>query len=348
VSTAVLPDTDPGADFERPALRTVDLDIGYRRRSRVRTVMGGLNLDLERGDLVCLLGRNGTGKSTLLRTIAGMQPPLAGSVQLGGKPIETLSRMELAARLSVVLTDRTSTGALTARRMVELGRYPHLGWSGKLDSEDLRAVDRALAHVGAEHLADRDSNELSDGERQRVMVARALAQEPVVLLLDEPTAFLDAPARVELLALLRRLARTEQLAIVVSTHDLDLALRLADALWLVTSDNRMQVGSPEDLVLSGRLASAFASSAVEFDAGERTFRPAPWGDSTARVTGPEPAARLAATVLERNGHQVTSSSAMVVDLHVVVDGSGRWCMSRRGESWEGPDLAALRRALRGA
>lgn len=345
MSTAVLLDTDPEVDQARPALLTIDLDIGYRRRSRSRSVMRDLNLELERGDLVCLLGRNGTGKSTLLRTIAGMQPPLAGSVQLDGRPVATMSRMELAAHLSIVLTDRTAIGALTARRLVELGRYPHLGWSGKLDDDDLLAVDRALAHVGAEHLADRDSNELSDGERQRIMVARALAQDPVVLLLDEPTAFLDAPARVELLALLRQLARTERLAIVVSTHDLDLALRLADTLWLVSSDNQMEVGSPEDLVLSGRLASAFASSAVEFDAGERTFRPAPWGDGTARVTGPDPAARLTATVLERNGFRVTQSSAGEVDLRVVVDESGRWSMSRGEDSWAGTDLAALRRAL---
>ena len=134
-------------------------------------------------------------------------------------------------------------GALTARRLVELGRYPYWDWSGRMTARDHEVVSWAIESIGAAHLATRDTTSLSDGERQRFMIARALAQEPSILLLDEPTAFLDVPSRVELMGLLRRLAREEQLAIVVSTHDLELALRMADTIWLVSRGNKLEVGN---------------------------------------------------------------------------------------------------------
>src|SRR5690606_33133218 len=162
---------------------------------------------------------NGIGKSTLLRTLARMQPALSGTIALGGDPLESLSGFELARRLGVVLTDRVAPASLRIRQVIELGRYPHSGWLGGLDARDHDVVDWALDVVGASHLADRDVARVSDGERQRVMIARALAQEPVLLMLDEPTAFLDVSARVELMALLRRLTRAGTLAVLVTTHD---------------------------------------------------------------------------------------------------------------------------------
>src|SRR5262249_11763432 len=158
------------------------------------------------GELACVLGPNGIGKSTLLRTLAGMQPPLRGSVEVAGSDLHTLTGTELARRLAVVLTDRVDVRGLSVRRVVELGRYAYSDWRGRLGAQDRHAVDRALDAAGACHLAERDVGRLSDGERQRVMIARALAQQPQLLVLDEPTAFLDVPSRVELMSLLRRLA----------------------------------------------------------------------------------------------------------------------------------------------
>ena len=160
-----------------PALRTRDLAVGYRTHRSRRAVLEHVNLAVHSGELVCLLGANGIGKSTLLRTLARMQPPLWGSVELGGSNLRWITQIELARRLGVVLTERVAVEALPVRRIVELGRYPHSGWFGRITDRDRMAVDWAIDAVAARHLADRDFSRLSDGERQRVMIGRALAQE---------------------------------------------------------------------------------------------------------------------------------------------------------------------------
>ncbi len=211
-----------------------DLCVGYPGPHRTRTVVSsGINLSLRCGELVCLLGPNGAGKSTLLRTIAGMQPPLQGKVLLGGRDIHSLPKLELARMLSVVLTERILVGMLTSYEVVALGRSPHTGWSGALRDEDHAIVEESIRSVEAGHLANRYVNELSDGERQKIMLARALAQEPGVMILDEITAFLDLPRRIEIMRILRDLAHKRDGGIVVSTHDLDLALATADPVWLL-------------------------------------------------------------------------------------------------------------------
>ena len=240
-----------------PAMTTRDLAVGYRSRRERRAVLERVNLAADSGELVCLLGPNGIGKSTLIRTLARMQPALWGSVELGGVALESLSASDLARRLAVVLTERVGVESLRARQVVELGRYPYSGWLGGLSARDRDVVSWAIEAVGANHLSDRDFARISDGERQRVMVARALAQEPMLLVLDEPTAFLDVPSRVDLMGLLRRLTRTEALAVVVSTHDLELALRTADVVWLLMPGGEVITGAPEDVMLSGAIATAF-------------------------------------------------------------------------------------------
>jgi iron complex transport system ATP-binding protein len=237
--------------------------VGYRTRRAPRTVLRSLDLTVRPGELVCLLGPNGVGKSTLLRTIAKMQPPLTGTIEVGGLPLNQLSHSDLARRLGIVLTERILAGALSARRVVELGRYAHVGWLGRLTPRDRQVVEWAIDAVSAQAFACNDIGTLSDGERQRIMIARALAQEPLLLLLDEPTAFLDLPSRVELMALLRRLARDERLAIVVSTHDLELTLRTADTLWLITPDGKVCMGTPADLVSNGDMEAAFGSASLQ-------------------------------------------------------------------------------------
>ncbi|WP_375498749.1 ABC transporter ATP-binding protein [uncultured Nostoc sp.] len=253
-------------------LTTHSLSIGYKTsRKNVRCVASDISVSLQAGELVCLLGPNGAGKSTLLRSLAGMQPPIAGEVRLLGDNVYNLAPQELAKRLSLVLTEKVDVGMLSAYTLVTLGRHPYTDWWGNLTPEDEAIVHWAIKSVGAVHLAPRQVSELSDGERQKIMIARALAQSPIVMLLDEPTAFLDLPRRVEIMQLLRQLARETNQAILFSTHDLDLALRLADKVWLLTTNGILHVGAPEDLVLSGAFADTFESEGVEFDVASGEF-----------------------------------------------------------------------------
>ena len=265
---------DPSA-HERCAVRARDLAVGYRTRSGRRAVLEGITVKVETGELVCLIGPNGIGKSTLIRTLAKLQPPLWGSIALAGIDLASLSPGDVAKRVGVVLTDRVGVAGLTVRQIVELGRYPYTGWLGTLTARDDDAVSWAIAAVRAAHLTHRDFQQLSDGERQRVLVARALAQQPLLLALDEPTAFLDLPSRVELMGLLRSLTRANTIAALVSTHDLELALRMADRLWLALPEGEVVSGAPEEMVRSGAIARAFDGPHVRFHASDRTFH---WRD----------------------------------------------------------------------
>ncbi len=248
-------------------LTTSSLTIGYQT-----PLASGLNLQLRPAELACLIGPNGVGKSTLLRTLTGMEKPLAGTVWLDNENLHALPPLELAKRLAIVLTGRVESSLLTARELVSLGRHPYTDWLGRLTPRDEQAIQRAMQITDTLRFYNRPLAQLSDGERQKVMIARALAQEPKVLLLDEPTAFLDLPRRVELLQLLRRLARETGAAILLSTHDLDLALRLADRLWLLSSAGSMEVGLPEELALNGAVARVFQSEGAFFDHAIGAFR----------------------------------------------------------------------------
>jgi iron complex transport system ATP-binding protein len=254
-------------------LSTHDLAVGYTAARRAtKVVADGINIALHSSELVALIGPNGAGKSTLMRTLAGLQKPLRGQVCLGGADLHRLPAEQLARQLAVVLTERVEVGNLSAYALVALGRHPYTNWRGELTPHDEEVVRWAIQAVSATHLAHRPLNELSDGERQKIMIARALAQEAPVLILDEPTAFLDLPRRVELMRLLGILAYTTRRAIVVSTHDLDLALRIADRLWLMAVDGRLTTGIPEELALNGALQATFASEGVEFDRASGAFR----------------------------------------------------------------------------
>lgn len=239
------------------SLHFSDLAIGYRSRRHTTTVAAGLSAVARRGELTVLLGPNGCGKSTLIRTLCGLQPALDGRVLLDGADLARIAADRLARRVAVVLTDPVDPGLLSARDLVALGRIPYLGITGRLTRDDHRVVEQALAAVGARRLAERPVADLSDGERQRVLTARALAQQPQVLVLDEPTAFLDAPSRIGMVQMLRTLAREQNLTIVMSTHDLDLALREADRVWLLGRDGSLVDGIPSELIGSGRVNAVF-------------------------------------------------------------------------------------------
>lgn len=301
-----------------PILTTHNLNIGYQpSRKQRETVLANINLALHPGEFVCLLGPNGAGKSTLLRTLSGVQAALGGEARIGEADVQTLSKKALARQLSVVLTDRLEVGNLTAYDLVSLGRHPHTGLLGRLSAADHRVVRWAMHVTRATPLAERYLSKMSDGQRQRILIARALAQEPQVMFLDEPTAFLDLPTRVEITGLLRRLARDVGLAVLLSTHDLDLALRLADKLWLVTPDGRLISGTPEDLILRGELQAAFASDDISFDAEAGGFRLREGDGAPVVLHGDGVGRALARRALEREGYRIVEQAEAISSaLHI--------------------------------
>lgn len=235
------------------------LTVGYRRNSRQRVVQQGLSARFRSGELNCLVGSNGVGKSTLLKTISGFLPPLSGRVLTGGLDFHSLSNKEKAKMMSVVLTTRVEVDNISVEEMTAIGRTPYTGFFGALSDVDKEAVKNAIREVGIEHLQGRMFHELSDGERQKVMIAKSLAQNTPIILLDEPTSFLDFPSKVETFRLLQRLAYDAGKTILVSTHDLDLAVRLADRLWQLSASGLREVKAEEVAGDMERLVSSMAS-----------------------------------------------------------------------------------------
>lgn len=231
------------------AITTNRLTVGYRGHR----VVEDISLSLPCGRLVCLLGPNGAGKSTLLRTLCGFQPPIEGTVTISGSDITTMSAAEVARLVSVVLTDRPLTPSLTAREMVGMGRAPYTGFWGRLSDDDRRLVSEAMQTVGIAPLATRRMGRLSDGERQKVMIAKALAQHTPVIVLDEPTAFLDYPSKVAVMKTLARLAHDESKTILMSTHDLELAAQLGDELMEIENKHIRKITADEVSRIIGRL-----------------------------------------------------------------------------------------------
>jgi len=225
-----------------------DLVIGYNTRAGQRRVTAPLSVKLPEGRLICLVGRNGVGKSTLLRSLSGLQPPLSGDVLLGGSSIASYSHKALARLVSVVTTRDVPVPSMTSWEVVALGRSPYTQFWGQLSPADKEIVDRSIDITGISPLASRRVGSLSDGERQKVMIAKAIAQETPVILLDEPTAFLDYPSKVSTLSLLSRLAREMGRTILVSTHDVEHALRLSDEVLLLQKEGLYKVLRRDALV----------------------------------------------------------------------------------------------------
>lgn len=250
-------------------IRIEDLTIGYRRRRGAKVVASGLDASIRSGELTCLLGQNGVGKSTLLRTLSAFIPPVSGEILLLGRPLSDYSVKELARTIGVVLTERNDLVNLTVRELVGMGRNPYMGFWGRLTKKDHTVVDEAIALTGIGPLSGRMIQTLSDGERQKVMIAKALAQQTPVIFLDEPTAFLDFPSKVETIHLLRRLTRETGKTIFLSTHDLELALRMADRLCVMKDG--LRVGTLEELSADGTMERFFADRGITFDPAQRTY-----------------------------------------------------------------------------
>ena len=329
-----------------PILETKSLSIGYRRpKHPIRVVAGNIDVALRPGQFVCLLGPNGTGKSTLIRTLAGMQVPISGSVFVAGDPLHALSARALARRMSLVLTERVAVGMMPVISFVALGRHPYTGWMGRLRREDGEVVQRAIADVGIGPLVHRPVSELSDGERQKVNIARALAQEPQVMILDEATAFLDLPRRVELMSLLQRLAHESGRAVLLSTHDLDLALRSADRVWLLPPGGPLLEGIPEDLVLDDAFSATFSDGGITFDKGSGSFVVACEERGTVALHGDGVPAVWTCRALERAGYRVLRDGASGICVDIRLEESRPVWHIRGGKECSCVSLEALLMAL---
>ena len=251
------------------------LSIGYLAKGNQKVVASGLCASIESGKLTCLLGQNGIGKSTLLRTLSAFQPPLSGEILLNTPSAErqsltSLSDRELSRLIGVVLTEKLAIKNMTAEELIAMGRAPYTGFWGRLTEEDHQVVSDAIRLVGIESLAGRMIQTLSDGERQKVMIAKALAQQTPIIYLDEPTAFLDYPSKVEMMQLLRRLAVQEQKTIFLSTHDVELSLQVADCIWLM--EGGLHVGTPRQLAEQGALSRFIEREGITFDRSSLTIR----------------------------------------------------------------------------
>lgn len=248
-----------------------NLSTGYAEPRGRRTVSLELNLGISSGEVVMLMGPNGSGKSTLMHTIAGLLPPLSGQVKILGQSLARLGRRDVARALSLVLTERVDGGNMTVWDIATLGRYPYTNFFGKLQREDEKMVAEAIEQCHLKGMEQRLIAELSDGERQRVMVARALAQDTPLILLDEPTAHLDLPSRLDLVLMLRRLAHELGKSMLISTHELDLALSWGDRLWLMDREGKVISDIPEALVLGGHVGRVFGNQELSYDVERGEF-----------------------------------------------------------------------------
>jgi len=254
-----------------PIMQINELSIGYTNRNRTIPISSFLNASLYQGELVCMLGANGKGKSTLLKTLCKFIPRLSGNIHIGKQSVDLISDRYMARNVSIVLTEKLNVPNATVYELVGYGRSPYTGLIGNLSKEDHVIIDQAIELCGIAHKKNEFLTSLSDGERQKASIAKALAQDTPIILLDEPTAFLDLPSRVEIMKLLTRLARKSKKAILMSIHDLDLALQMADKLWLL-HENQLICGSPEDLLYQNAFQQFFSNSGIAFDNRLGIFR----------------------------------------------------------------------------
>ncbi len=293
----------------RTILSAAALTTGYGKGHRNKCIVSrDMAFSLERGIFCCLIGPNGAGKSTLLRTVAGMQQALDGELMLDGRPVTDYSERELSRRIAIVLTDRVAAGGLRVRELVSLGRYPHVGFFGYLGQNDRRIVEHSMVLAGIAHKADCCVAELSDGERQKAMIAKALAQEGQLIVLDEPTAFLDVVSRMEVMNLLHGLA-SEGKTIVMSTHDIEQALSLADILWLLLPSGNLVAGTPEELALNGILEECFGRNGASFDVDRGRFALRTEAGRPIRVDAEAPLFFWATNVLARYGYNAVTEAS---------------------------------------
>ena len=333
---------------DQTLLHARGLQTGYLSGSRkTLTTEGPLDLEIHSGQLICLLGPNGAGKSTLLRTLAGLQPSLKGSVEIEGESTKRLTPVQLAKKVSLVLTDRIASSNLTVYSLVALGRYPYSSWLGILNEADKAAIQWAIEVAGIGSFTHRKVHTLSDGESQKVMLARALAQDTPILMLDEPTAHLDLPSRIQLMRLLHRLARETHKGILLSTHELDLALQVAGEVWLLATGGQLHRGAPEDLVLNGVFEAAFVKEGIAFDKAAGAFIIHAGNTIPITLTGEGAAAFWTQRALQRQGFVVNGQGAPSYSVHVSEESGGiSWRLEGGGQTQIYGSIGDLLKVLR--
>lgn len=264
---------DTQLPFKNIVLETKRLTTGYlESKNRKKVVSLDLHLSIRNGELIALLGPNGSGKSTLMKTLAGLQKPLSGDVVIADKKLSVLKAKELAFLISLVLTERIDVINLKVWDVVSVGRYPYMGFMGNPSQRDKEIITQALADCGLIGFQNRLFSELSDGEKQKVMIARALSQDTPLIILDEPTAHLDLPNRIDLMRMLYTLSKKTGNSILISTHELDLAMQWADTIWLMDNTGKVDVGCSEDLVLDKKFSKVFDSAYAAFDLQKGIFQ----------------------------------------------------------------------------
>jgi iron complex transport system ATP-binding protein len=251
-------------------LSTSNLRIGYSTKEETIVLTDNLNLSFKAGKLISLIGANGIGKSTLLRTLIGIQKPISGSVFLNNKDIKSLDSLKIATYLSIVLTEKLPPSNLTVFEIIALGRQPYTNWIGKLSNLDIEKVNQAMEHTQIAHLSNKKHFEISDGQLQNVLVARALAQDTGLIILDEPTTHLDLVHKVSLIKLLKKLTQETNKCILFSTHDVDLAIQISDEMVVMTTENVLQ-DEPCNLISCGVFNTLFDDEHILFDADKGKF-----------------------------------------------------------------------------
>lgn len=315
--------------MKQPTIEIKSLSTGYRVKNNIAVVTREIDAAICSGELTCLLGPNGAGKSTLLRTLSAFLPPVKGDVVILGRSIGDYSDKELSRLIGVVLTERNDLRNMSVEELVGLGRSPYTGFWGSLNNQDREIVAEAIEMVGITALKDRMIQTLSDGERQKAMIAKALAQQTPIILLDEPTAFLDFPSKVEIMQLLHRLTRTTEKTIFLSTHDLELALQIADIIWLMARDKEISIGTPEDLAIQGTLGNFFTRKGIRFDMQSGLFCIENEYTRQVSLKGDEPLRSLVAKALRRNG--INSETATKSDIEIEASGD-RLILKTKGKS----------------
>jgi iron complex transport system ATP-binding protein len=301
------------------------LSVGFRARRKKHVLFENLDLHLTPGELVCFMGSNGVGKSTLLKTLAGLLPPLTGKVNALNKNV------------ALVLTDKITATNMTVYDLVSFGQYPYLDWRISLSPSNIEIIEDAIRQVHLESLRNRKLSELSDGQLQLAMIAKALAQQTPVILLDEPTAHLDLNNRVEVMNLLRSLSRKLGKSILVTTHELDLALQTADLIWLATGDKKIKTGIPEDLVLEGAFDEVFQFKGFDLKTGKIEHEA--HRKKEIQLLGTGYSFLWTKNALERSGYRVVEKA----EIQITVFGESKTLWKLNGSQFE--SLATLLAAI---
>ncbi|MDE6423375.1 MAG: ABC transporter ATP-binding protein [Muribaculaceae bacterium] len=299
------------------SIQLSDVTTGYRGKPVTRDI----NAYLQAGELTCLLGPNGAGKSTLLKTLSAFIPPLSGEITIEGVNIRKISASMLARSIAVVLTRRPATMNMTVEELVSIGRSPYTSFFGGLHENDREVVDKSIRLVGIDDLRTRNVNTLSDGERQKALIAKALAQQTRIIFLDEPTAFLDYPSKVEIMQLLYTIAREENKTVFMSTHDLELALQIADKIWLLDKERGLNIGIPEDLAYAGLLGDYFQRGGLKFNYTTGLFEIDNEQKGSVCLKGSGRLFNMVKKALKRMGYS-TDPSSRGVTIEIISDANG--------------------------